>query len=496
MSLRLSLRTLQRRCTALPMLRILLPFAAGVTLAMHLLLPLWVLTIATLLGVVIALLLHRTVGLCTALLAFGWLTTELRFPSEAVLPTDLPTTYRIRVEEDGALGLRGIRSEGVLEAQRTTEGGRWLPVSGRVILRGDSTLRLHAGDRLLVHGRIYPFRRGSESFRRLMLRRGYRGTCYLSERSLLEHRAGVAQNLHLHASRTMRQRCDTTQAAAVVRAMTVGDRTALHPELRAAYARSGMAHLLAVSGLHTGMLFVVVNLLLWWLPVVRYGHLMRNLFVVVALWLFVAAAGFPPSAVRAAVMCTLLQGALATSSRYGALNSWAAAALGMLLWNPRWIGDIGFQLSFVAVAAILLWGVPLSRWCHTRWRMVNWFVQGLLIGFVASLATAPLTSYSFGLVPLTGLLLNPIAVLLGSLIVGGGVCLLLLPPLDGLLAPLVQGLASLQNSLAEHIAAHEGGALDYTLSREAVIIIYLLFALVTLVGWAVKREQETHLPKQ
>ena len=223
---------------------------------------------------------------------------------------------------------------------------------------------------------------------------------------------------------------------------------------------------------------------------------MRNLFVVVALWLFVAAAGFPPSAVRAAVMCTLLQGALATSSRYGALNSWAAAALGMLLWNPRWIGDIGFQLSFVAVAAILLWGVPLSRWCHTRWRMVNWFVEGLLIGFVASLATAPLTSYSFGLVPLTGLLLSPIAVLLGSLIVGGGVCLLLLPPLDGLLAPLVQGLASLQNSLAEHIAAHEGGALDYTLSREAVIIIYLLFALITLVGWAVKREQETYLPKQ
>ena len=97
MSLRLSLRTLQRRFTALPMLRILLPFAAGVTLAMHLLLPLWVLTIATLLGVVIALLLHRTAGLCTALLAFGWLATELRFPPEAVLPTDLPTTYRIRV---------------------------------------------------------------------------------------------------------------------------------------------------------------------------------------------------------------------------------------------------------------------------------------------------------------------------------------------------------------------------------------------------------------
>lgn len=143
--------------------------------------------------------------------------------------------------------------------------------------------------------------------------------------------------------------------------MTAGDRSGITPELRAAYSRSGLSHLLAVSGLHTGIVFALVNLLLWWLPLLRRGHLLRNLLAAACIWIYVAAAGFPPSAVRAAVMFTMLQSALASASEYNGLNALAAAAFGMLLWNPAWLGDISFQLSFAAVAAILAWGVPLCR---------------------------------------------------------------------------------------------------------------------------------------
>ena len=76
--------------------------------------------------------------------------------------------------------------------------------------------------------------------------------------------------------------------------MTAGDRSGLTPELRTAYSRSGLSHLLAVSGLHTGIVFVLINLLLWWLPLLRRGHLLRNLLAAAAVWCFVAAAGFPP----------------------------------------------------------------------------------------------------------------------------------------------------------------------------------------------------------
>ena len=111
-----------------------------------------------------------------------------------------------------------------------------------------------------------------------------------------------------------------------------GCRLPRHDGGRPAYSRSGLSHLLAVSGLHTGIVFALVNLLLWWLPLLRRGHLLRNLLAAACIWIYVAAAGFPPSAVRTAVMFTMLQSALASASEYNGLNALAAAAFGMLLW--------------------------------------------------------------------------------------------------------------------------------------------------------------------
>lgn len=184
-----------------------------------------------------------------------------------------------------------------------------------------------------------------------MTRRGFAGTIWLSERTILERLPARNTALHLHAAERMGRLRIPGDAGAVCRAMTAGDRSGITPELRAAYSRSGLSHLLAVSGLHTGIVFALVNLLLWWLPLLRRGHLLRNLLAAACIWIYVAAAGFPPSAVRAAVMFTMLQSALASASEYNGLNALAAAAFGMLLWNPAWLGDISFQLSFAAVAA-------------------------------------------------------------------------------------------------------------------------------------------------
>lgn len=99
----------------------------------------------------------------------------------------------------------------------------------------------------------------------------------------------------------------------------------------------------------------------------------------------------------------------------------------MLLWNPAWLGDISFQLSFIAVAAILAWGVPLCRLLHTRRRALNLLTDALVISLVAGIATAPLVSHTFGTVPLAGLLVNPVAILVGSIVVLGGTVWMILP---------------------------------------------------------------------
>lgn len=278
--------------------------------------------------------------------------------------------------------------------------------------------------------------------------------------------------------------------------MTAGDRSGLTPELRTAYSRSGLSHLLAVSGLHTGIVFVLINLLLWWLPLLRRGHLLRNLLAAAAVWCFVAAAGFPPSAVRAAVMCTLLQAALASASEYVALNALAAAAFGMLLWNPAWIGDVSFQLSFAAVAAILAWGVPLCRRCHTRWRAVNLLADAYLIGLAATLGTAPLVSHLFGHRPAGRAAHQSAAIALATVVVFGGALWLLLPlaPLAAPLAWAVGTAAEGINALARLVAALPGGAAEYTLGSLPTAGIYLLLAAGTLAAWCREPKKNVLLP--
>ena len=274
-----------------------------------------------------------------------------------------------------------------------------------------------------------------------------------------------------------------------------GERRGITPELRARYSRSGLSHLLAVSGLHTGIVFVLINAVLWWLPLLRRGHLLKNLLAAGAVWLFVAAAGSPPSAVRAAVMCTVLQAALASTSEYVGMNALATAAFGMLLWNPNWFGDISFQLSFLAVAGILAWGVPLCRRCRTRWKGLNIVIDAYLIGLAATVATAPLVSHTFGIVPLAGLAVNPLAIALAGVVVFGGALWMLAPV--GVLAPafgFVTGTAAgWINALARLTASLPGGAADYTLGGWQTVVIYLVFALATAAVWSAEPKKSVPL---
>lgn len=481
------------RLKGMPLFKALLPFALGILLAEWYTLPLWFLTATLLLTGVATLLLRRAEPLLLLLMSSGMLLSTLQ-PRPTQLPPTTRTLLLVQVDLDGVPRTHSLRTEGRLMQWRDPMDGGWHRGEGRLILWADTTLTLQGGEQLLIEGRIYPFRNGSNAYRRLMQRRGYLGSCYLTEEHLLERLPPTHTTLHLWASRTLEGRLATDKAAsAVVRAMSIGDRGGIDPALREAYARSGMSHLMALSGLHTGVVFLMINLLLWWLPLFRRGHILRNLLSIALLWLFVAMAGFPPSAVRAAVMCSILQGALASSSPYQAMNAWSAAAFMMLLWNPRWLGDVSFQLSFVAVAAILLWGVPLCRRCRTHYWLPNALIDTLLIGLTASLATAPLVAHAFGRVPLIGVLLNPVVVLLAAFVVGGGLLTLLFSPLARPAAWLATHAAEWLNRIAETVAATPYSTWEVAPSATLVGAIYLLLFGITLFGWCIERKKSVHL---
>lgn len=483
------------RLDRMPMVKIVVPFAAGILAADGFALPLWFLAGAFLLLGIWALLLRSP--LCTLVMLFtaGFGAAQLRDTGRTV-PLEVYTAFELTVEGIPADRGRYTSAQASVTAWRDPADGTWRPAGDRVMLYADSLTPMHPGERLRCRGSVRPLRGGAESYRRLIARRGFAGTMWLSERTILERLPARTAALHLHAAERMSRLKIPGDAGAVCRAMAAGDRSGVTPELRAAYSRSGLSHLLAVSGLHTGIVFALVNLLLWWLPLLRRGHLIRNLLAAACIWIYVAAAGFPPSAVRAAVTFTFLQTALASASEYSGLNALAAAAFGMLLWNPAWLRDISFQLSFAAVGAILAWGVPLCRRLRTRRRALNLLIDALAISFVATLATAPLVSHTFGIVPLAGLVVNPVAILLGSIIVLGGALWMLLPlgwtaPVFGfVLSHTAQGL----NALARATASLPHGAADYTLGGGATAAVYLFFVLATAAAWSAEPKKSVHLP--
>lgn len=490
-----SLSRIGVRLDRMPMLKVFVPLAAGIALAEQYLLPGWFLAAAFLLTGTAAILLRSSLCTVAMLLTAGFSASQLR-TGEPTVPRDVPTLFEVRIEGIPAHRSAYTTADGVVTAWRSPADGKWHPAGDRVVVRTDSLVRLDAGDRLRCRSVVRPFRKGAENYRRLMRRRGYAGTLWISKRSLLEQAKGQDYRLHVRAAERLARLELPSEADAVVRAMAAGDRSRVTPELRARYSRSGFSHLLAVSGLHTGIVFLLVNVLLAWLPLFRRGHLLRNAVAAAAVWLFVAAAGFPVSAVRAAVMCTLLQFALVTASEYVALNALSAAAVGMLLWNPAWLGDIGFQLSFIAVGAILAWGVPLCRRVRTRWRLLNAVLHAYLIGIVATAATMPLVSHTFGILPLAGVLFNPAAILLAGAVVLCGTVWMVMPV--GALAPLCafgteQAVAGI-HALASLCTALPGGVTEYALGSGATAALYLFFAAATLAAWSAEPKKSVHLP--
>ena len=478
--LRLKSENLRSKLRRMPLLRALPPLAAGILLADHYVLPLWLLVGGFLVCGILALLADdRGANLATlgAILLFGMTVTELRHTPAP--PTGTPGEYEIVVRERLSEREGKTASGTTIRARRNSATGEWLPAAGNLVVRCDSSTALNPGDRAVVRGKIYPFTARHGGYGRLMTRRGYVGTLYLNRSSLLLsdtlHRELSPKHLSLFLHERAVTRLDRLALApdeqALCNAMTAGDRRSLSPALRAAYSRSGTSHLLAVSGLHVGIVFLLANLLLWWLPLFRHGHILRNIAVILLIWLYAATTGFPPSVVRAALMFSVLQFALASSSEYVGMNTLAGVAFVMLLFHPDYL--------------------PLCRLLRTRRKSIDMLTATLAIGFSASAATAPLISHTFGQISVVGLALNPVVILLSYVVVGSCTLWLVIP--GTALAPLfsvVAGFAArAQNELIRAAAALPAAALDIRLTTTQCWSVYGLFIFATLLLWSAERKK-------
>ena len=231
------------------------------------------------------------------------------------------------------------------------------------------------------------------------------------------------------------------QDFAVIAAMAMGDKSALNQESKEAYSISGTSHILAVSGLHIGIIFQLIVLLLG-------GKRRSKLTIILSttiVWAYVIFIGFPASAVRAATMLSIYSMVLLSLRPDPTLNTLALAYIIMVLVNPFNIFDIGFQMSFLAVGSILLF-YPLFFCLLSSHSNIIRAIWGLFcVSLAAQIGTLPLIVFYFGRISCYSLITSFIAIPAATLILYLCVLLFILSPLTyiSFLASPTEGLMQL-----------------------------------------------------
>ena len=388
-----------------------------------------------------------------------------------------------------------------------------------VKMSDDRSRDLRIGDGLRIQSRIRPnseWRRGTFDYKRYLEVHGFSGQTFVSSwkwqkaqvslRSLSQLERTKLYFLKLRSRLLERLATDHTtpnpparlcrllptgrknsggedqhsDALAVVAAMALGDKSALTQELREVYSVTGASHVLALSGLHLGIIYMLLNLLFGGKKLFTFS--LFHLFTLICIWAFVFLVGMPVSVVRSATMLTAYALLSLGHRDRMSINTLAFTALLVLLVSPLSLFDIGFQMSYMAVFAILLL-VPLSEHLFPpgylmEHRIIKWLWGIVSVSCAAQIGVAPLIAYYFGRFSTLFLLTNLIVIPGVTLILYLSMIVFVMPSLAYLLLYIV----GLLNYVLTLIAAIPGASIDglhptilqTTMTYVVIVACYLL----------------------
>lgn len=215
---------------------------------------------------------------------------------------------------------------------------------------------------------------------------------------------------HLKHQLTTRLSADASGLAA---ALSLGDKGGLNQEIRENFSNAGAMHVLAVSGLHVGILLAIVQWIFFQVKFLRR----RNVYVlcaIVILWFFALLTGLAPSVFRATVMFSVLGFGQLLGKRFFSLNALLVSALFLLMLDAKMLFDIGFQLSYLALLGITFFFQPISNLWIIKNKWLNKLWEGTALGLAAQIGTIPVSLYYFHQFPNYFILTN-----LGLILVSG-----------------------------------------------------------------------------
>ena len=312
------------------------------------------------------------------------------------------------------------------------------PATGKLLItvpKDSLSKLLHAGDRLVIADDLKPitpslnpyqfnyaeYMRRQDVFHQIKLKGNYiaagqqKDINYRIEQ--FRNRLINSYSIHHYSPQTMN----------VINALLFGQRQDMDKDTTASYTNAGVVHILAISGLHFTLLFLGLNWLL--APLKRMPKIGRTghfIIIIALMWLFAFITGLSASVVRAVVMFTFVLVGELFNRRANIYNSLAISMLVLLLAKPNFLFDAGFQLSYLAVFAIV-WLQPIyGKMKRSKYWLVNFVKDTIAISLIAQMGVLPLSLYYFNQFPLLFLLANIVVIPLSNVVLGLGIAILLL----------------------------------------------------------------------
>jgi competence protein ComEC len=341
----------------------------------------------------------------------------------------------------------------VLTADQLIWAGKIYPVCGKVMIKLFRKQKVCYADRLILRGKLfrpYQTKNNHFSYRYYLENHGIYSILTVNKNTPIKYSGKgrvnpfkfIAYKIRKKGNEIFPKYLKATQAG-ILSAMILGQRSKVTSRLRRLFIQTGTMHILAISGLHVGIVAYVLELLL---KVLRLKRNIRYLVIILLLILYCLLTGLRPSAVRATIMAIVVLSGFLLIRNVGISHSLSLAALIILIVNPRQLFNIGFQLSFISVFSIV-YLAPIIRnlinFNNLKNKYLKFCTSGFSVSLAAWLGVLPLVAYYFKIISPITVLVNLIIVPYLTIVITLGFSLLCVGILFPILAPIFAAPANL-----------------------------------------------------
>ena len=414
----------------------------------------------------------------------------------------------VRIEEPLVQKNKSFKAEGYVESIIENEKAK--PCKGKLLLYfSKDSLKpgLNYGDRIIIHKNLQPIKNsgnpGAFNYQRYAAFQGIFHNVFLKQKdwTVLKSTPALHKNdfqQFIFSARdyvlsVLQKNIHTGKdELSIAEALLIGYTNDLDKDLVQAYSNTGVVHIIAISGMHLALIYVLLVWIFAKIPLINKSKLLQLVLILSCLWLFSLLTGASPSVLRAAVMFSFIAVGKNLKKQVSIYSSLAASAFILLCYNPYYLWAVGFQLSYLAVLGIVIFQKPIYNCFYIKNKAIDKIWQLTSVSTAAQLLTFPVCLYYFHQFPNLFLITNIVAVPLSAFILYAAIALVAfswVPFMGPYLGKLVGGLTWCMNKFILWVNDFSFAVWDKI--PATVLSTWLLYTTVIACGaWLIKKQKK------